>query len=115
MTDALQAAMVIGFSSLAGASVGALLLYIGTRRKVDLDDLQARYDQMQEDVDRERTARMADGNSFRHEITSLRLEMAGLRADVRVRDDYIGVLRRHINDDQGPPAPPWPPMLVGQG
>lgn len=115
MSDALQTALVIGLSSVVGASVGAFLLWLTTRRKIGLDDLQDRYDQMQEDVDRERAARITDGNNFRAEITGLRIEMAGLRAEVRVRDDYIGLLRRHINDGQQPPPPSWPPALLGQG
>jgi hypothetical protein len=124
VSDAIQTALVIGASSFLGATMGALLLYFSTRRKVGLDDLQARYDQMQEDVVNERSARVAEvtriegirrseSNQFRSEITGLRIEMVGLRVEVRVRDDYIGQLRHHIEDRKPPPAPPWPLALAG--
>lgn len=124
MSDAIQTALVIGVSSFAGATLGALLLYFSTRRKVGLDDLQARYDQMQEDVVSERAARVAEvtriehlrdaeGRHFRSEIAGLRIDMVALRVEVRVRDDYIGQLRMHIEDRKPPPAPSWPAVLVG--
>jgi hypothetical protein len=112
MSDALTGPIIIGLSSLLGATVAAFLLWLGTRRKVYLDDLQARYDQMQEDVDRERSARIVAENAFRAEITGLRIEMVGLRVEVRVRDDYIGRLRRHISDGLGPPPEDWPAALT---
>lgn len=126
MTDPLASAVIIGVASMVGAIGGAYLLWLSTRRKVGLDDLQARYDQMQEDVTAERsarqsevaaerTARMSEGNSFRSEITALRIEMVSLRAEVRVRDDYIGLLRRHIGDCLPPPPPPYPAALTGAG
>lgn len=33
-------------------------------------------------------------------------------AVARAQGDYIGVLRRHINDGQPPPPPPYPSGLI---
>ena len=110
----MDTAWLIAVASIVSALVTAGLMYLGVRRTAGLGDLQARYDQMQEDVDRERSARLTAEHSFRAEITGLRIEMVALRAEVRVRDDYIGSLRRHINDRGSPPPPPYPAALTGQ-
>lgn len=106
--------VVTGLASVLAAAVTAIAFFLVTRKRTNLGDMQAQYDQMQEDLAAERAARMSDRNEFRTEITGLRIEMVGLRAEVRMRDDYIGQLRQHINDRKDPPPPEWPWALTGQ-
>ncbi len=51
-------------------------------------------------------------NERQEENVALRVENAELRRTQRIQDDYIGVLRRHINDGNPPPPPDWPVGLV---
>lgn len=44
-------------------------------------------------------------------IDQLQEENARLRRTERLQGDYIGVLRRHIAQEQGPPPPPYPDGL----
>src|SRR6478609_2313119 len=97
MNDSLTYALLIGISSILGAGISAVMLFMSTRRGQGFSDMQARYDQMQEDLDSSERRRAESDREFRAEIATLRLEMTGLRAEVRVRDDYIGALRQHID------------------
>ena len=44
-------------------------------------------------------------------VDQLQEENARLRRTERLQGDYIGVLRRHIAQEQGPPPPPYPDGL----
>lgn len=103
---------MIALATVIGAAAVGVLAYLASRKATVVTNDHARYDQLQEDVDRERRERHTSEASFRAEITMLRIEMAGLRAEVRVRDDYIGQLRRHIDRREDPPPPPYPPELL---
>lgn len=46
------------------------------------------------------------------EVASLRDEVAGLKSRERIAEDYIDVLREHIENRQPPPPPPWPHGLT---
>lgn len=51
-------------------------------------------------------------NERQEENAELRRENAELRRAQRLQGDYIGQLRRHIADGNGPPPPPWPDGLI---
>lgn len=70
------------------------------------------YDQLQEDLTNERASRVANEATLRADIHELRVEVQALRVEVRIRDDYIGTLRRHIDQRRGPPPPIWPVSLT---
>ena len=48
---------------------------------------------------------------LRDDLTNLKAEIKAKDAEIRYRDNYIGMLVQHINDGAPPPPPAWPPML----
>lgn len=65
----------------------------------------------QASVERERVAEERVDRLERR-LDAAEEEIAELKGSIRLRDDYIGVLRRHIDDGKVPPPPPWPPGLI---
>jgi hypothetical protein len=51
-------------------------------------------------------------DQHQEDAAAARAEIATLRRTVRIQDDYITVLRRHIADGSPPPPPAWPDGLV---
>lgn len=80
--------------TLFGVVVAAYLTYRGSNRKLRSDSGHQMIDQHQED------------------IASLRSRVAQLERVQRIQGDYIGVLRRYINDGGSPPPPPYPDGLI---
>jgi chromosome segregation ATPase len=67
--------------------------------RIDLVDAHA------ENRVRDAEARAAD------RIQAVEKEQERSKRREHVRDDYINDLRKHIEDEKGPPAPPWPSTL----
>lgn len=51
-------------------------------------------------------------HALQTEVAALRAEVGEARARERVAEDYIDVLRQHINERKAPPPPPWPHGLT---
>lgn len=83
----------------------------GQERIAQLENLQKFVDQLQEQLTAERLARQDDASRNRTEILELRSDVGMAMRGIRVRDDYIGVLRRYINDHH-PPPPAYPAELA---
>lgn len=90
MDSAVLASIIAGLSML----FGGYLTFRANRAKDRVDAGQRMIDQHQED------------------IVSLRVRVATLENAARIQGDYIGQLRRHINDGEPPPPPPWPNGLI---
>ncbi|GIE70718.1 hypothetical protein [Actinoplanes palleronii] len=80
--------------TLLGVLGAAYMTYRASNRKLRTDSGQQLLNERQED------------------IVALRQENAELRRHRRIQDDYIGQLRRHINDGSPPPPPAWPDGLI---
>lgn len=102
----------VALIALAGTVSGILFTWWKFRRSQSSADRNLGYDQLQEDLTNERSARQTNEAALRLDITQLRHEIAALGVAVRVRDDYIGVLRRYIFDEKEPPPPSWPEALT---
>lgn len=77
-----------------GAISAAFLTYRASNRKLRADSGLQMIDQLQE------------------ENVGLRAESARKDRTIRLQDDYIAALRRHIADGQPPPPPAWPTGLI---
>jgi hypothetical protein len=86
--------MIVAAITALGVIASAYLTSRVSNRKLRTDAGQMMIDQHQEDA------------------VALRAETAALRRTVRIQDDYITVLRRHIADGSPPPPPAWPPSLI---
>lgn len=84
----------IAVTTALGVIVAAWLTARVSSRKNRDDAGQHMIDQHQEDIDR------------------LLRRVGALERTVRIQGDYIGMLRRHIADNQPPPPPPWPDGLI---
>lgn len=82
------------------------------QRTATIDNLRKLIDDLQEQVQNERTARAEDNRVNRQAILDLRADVAIATRGVRVRDAYISLLRRHIEDRRDPPPPEWPSELL---
>lgn len=51
-------------------------------------------------------------NALQAEVAALRTEVGELKSRERLAEDYIDVLRDHINQHKPPPPPPWPHGLT---
>lgn len=77
-----------------------------------MDDLQKFVDQVQEQLQQERTAREAEVLRLRAELGEVRLDLAAVLRTNRIQDQYILKLRRWISDGNPPPPPDYPVELV---
>lgn len=102
----------VALIALGGTISGILFTWWKFRRSQSSTDRNMGYDQLQEDLTNERAARQQNETALRSDITQLRSELAALGVAVRVRDDYIGSLRRYIFDQKEPPPPAWPEALT---
>lgn len=82
------------------------------QRTATIDNLRKLIDDLQEQVQSERAARAEDNRVNRQAILDLRADVAIATRGVRVRDAYISLLRRHIEDRRDPPPPEWPSELL---
>ena len=98
--------------SAQAVALAARLAGEATERIAQMDNLQKFVDQLQEQLTTERTSRQEDSTRNRTEILELRSDVAMAMRGIRVRDDYIGVLRRWINDRNPPPPPDYPAELA---
>lgn len=73
---------------------------------------EARYDNLQQDLDAERNARRDGEARLNAQLLRLNTIVNVLGQDIRIRDDYIMQLRQHIADGLAPPPPPWPISLT---
>lgn len=51
-------------------------------------------------------------DQLQEQTDRLQARVGRLESHERIRDDYIIRLRKHINDELGPPAPEWPEGLT---
>lgn len=93
-------------------------------------EAQAEYANLQADLRAEREARTALAGEYRaglaseqntrirqveqlmEELASHKAQIVILQGDNRVRDDYIEVLRRHIQLEKNPPPPAYPREML---
>lgn len=102
----------VALIALGGTISGILFTWWKFRKSQSSADRNLGYDQLQEDLTNERAARATNEAGLRADIASLRAEVTALGVRIRVRDDYIGVLRQAINDQRPPPPPTWPVALT---
>jgi hypothetical protein len=105
----------VALITLGGTIGGIIFTWWKFRKSQTSTDRNLGYDQLQEDLTNERSARQTNEAGLRADIASLRAEVAALGVAVRVRDDYIGVLRQAIYNQTGPPPPSWPVALTKDG
>lgn len=105
----------VALVTLGGTIAGIVFTWWKFRKSQSSTDRNLGYDQLQEDLTNERAARTTNEAGLRADIASLRAEVAALGVAVRVRDDYIGVLRLAIYNQNPPPPPPWPVSLTREG
>jgi hypothetical protein len=105
----------VALITLGGTIGGIVFTWWKFRKSQTSTDHNLGYDQLQEDLTNERAARQTNEAGLRADIASLRAEVAALGVAVRVRDDYIGVLRQAIYSQYPPPPPPWPVALTKEG
>ncbi len=86
--------MIVAAITALGVIASAYLTSRVSNRKLRSDAGQMMIDQHQEDA------------------AAMRAETATLRRTVRIQDDYITALRRHIADGNPPPPPAWPDGLI---
>jgi len=84
----------------ADREVGILAEYRGWARQIREDAAQDRRE-LEERLDQQE-----------HAITDLRRRLNLVEARERVLLDYAHRLRAHIDRELGPPAPPWPDILI---
>ena len=80
--------------TLVGVLTGIYFTYRVSNRKLKSDAPHQMIDQLQETE------------------AVLRAENARKDRTIRIQDDYIAALRRHIADEQPPPPPAWPAGLI---
>ena len=105
----------VALITLGGTVGGIFFTWWKFRKSQTSTDRNLGYDQLQEDLTNERAARVTNEAGLRADIASLRADVAALGVAVRVRDDYIGVLRQAIYNQQPPPPPSWPVALTKEG
>ena len=105
----------VALITLGGTIGGIIFTWWKFRKSQTSADHNLGYDQLQEDLTNERSARQTNEAGLRADIAALRAEVAALGVAVRVRDDYIGVLRQAIYNQQPPPPPSWPVALTKEG
>lgn len=92
---------LIGLVALiAGGLIAGMFNRSDNRFDSRLEAQQKLYDQLQEDLNAERRQREKDVDRI-HAL----LDMS------HRKDNYIGELRQHINDQKPPPPPDWPEGL----
>lgn len=102
----------VALLALSGTVATIFFTWLKFRRTQTSADRNLGYDQIQEDLTNERASRVANEQTLRSDIASLKRELADLRLVLRVQDDYIGTLRSHIDQRKDPPPPGWPPALT---
>lgn len=105
----------VALITLGGTIGGIVFTWWKFRKSQTSTDHNLGYDQLQEDLTNERAARQTNEAGLRADIASLRAEVVALGVAVRVRDDYIGVLRQAIYNQSPPPPPSWPVALTKEG
>lgn len=102
----------VALLALSGTVATILFTWLKFRRSQTSADRNLGYDQIQEDLTNERADRRANEATLRADISSLKMELAAVRLEMRIKDDYIGTLRRHIDQRKDPPPPEWPAALT---
>lgn len=115
LTTSDPTSVYVALITLGGTIGGIFFTWWKFRKSQTSTDRNLGYDQLQEDLTNERAARQTNEAGLRADIASLRAEVAALGVAVRVRDDYIGVLRQAIYNQTGPPPPSWPVALTKEG
>lgn len=68
-------------------------------------------DQLQEVIESDRLANKATTDSMKSDIADLKEEQRKSKKREHIRDNYIILLREHINLGNPPPPPAWPDGL----
>lgn len=68
-------------------------------------------DQLQEQIKDDREAKEKEMAAMRSDITDLKDEQRKSKRREHIRDNYIILLREHINAGNPPPPPMWPEGL----
>lgn len=102
----------VALIALSGTVATIFFTWFKFRRSQTSADRNLGYDQVQEDLTNERAARVANEAILRADIASLKRELADVRLEMRIKDDYIGTLRSHIDQRKDPPPPAWPVALT---
>lgn len=86
--------LTIALISSAAVVVAAVISFAGVWMKSFLDQ-QAR-----------------ERESIRADVEKLKKQVANLGVQGRYKDDYINMLRSHIEEEKPPPPPSYPPALL---
>lgn len=103
----------VALIALSGTVATIFFTWFKFRRSQTSTDRNLGYDQIQEDLTNERASRVANEATLRSDIAELKRELIAVRLEMRIKDDYIGTLRRHIDQRKDPPPPAWPTALTG--
>lgn len=90
---------------------GALVAWLTARIQNKGRPENAMIDQLQEQIKDDREAKEREMNVMRSDIAELKDEQKKSKRREHIRDNYIILLREHINLGNPPPPPAWPEGL----